>query len=68
MINPKQARLKLGLSQPEMTKAMGVARGTWLKWERGERDITAAPCRLLKTLLWLHEKGLLADYIEKFSK
>ena len=57
MNNPKETRLLLGLSQTEIAKAMGVHRNTWIKWERGERDITAAPAQLLKTLLWLQSIG-----------
>jgi len=66
-INPKQARLTLGLNQTEMAKAMGVARSTWLNWERGERDITAAPARLLKTLIWLQSIDKLDIYLHFFQ-
>jgi DNA-binding XRE family transcriptional regulator len=66
-INPKQARLTLGLNQTEMANAMGVARGTWLKWEREEQGITAAPSRLLKILLWLQSINMLDAYLKLFS-
>lgn len=68
MVNPKQARLTLGLTQTQMAKAMGVSRGSWLKWEREEQGITAAPSRLLETLLWLDFQNLLPRYIKRFSK
>ena len=68
MLNPKQARLTLGLNQTEMAKAMGVHRGTWLKWERGEQDISAAPAQLLKTLLWLQSNSMLDIYLTFFSE
>lgn len=66
--DPKQARLTLGLNQTEMAKAMGVSRGTWLKWERAEdgRQITAAPAQLLKTLLWLQSIDMLDIYLTFF--
>lgn len=67
MISPKQARLTLGLNQTEMAKAMGVSRGSWLKWEREEQGITAAPSRLLKTMLWLQSQNLLDKYFKFFS-
>jgi len=67
MLNPKQARITLGLNQTEMSKAMGISRGLWLKWEREEREITAAPSRLLKTMLWLQSKNLLDKYLKFFS-
>ena len=66
-LNPKQARLQLGLNQTEMSRAMGVHRNLWLKWERGESRITAAPERLLKTLLWLQSENLIDKYFTFFS-
>lgn len=51
--NPKQARLTLGLNQSEMARLMGIHRNLWVKWERGEQRITAAPVRLLAVLLFL---------------
>lgn len=64
LTNPKQARETLGLTQTRMAQSMGVHRGTWLKWERGEQTISAAPSRLLETLLWLKSKGLFSEYLE----
>lgn len=34
-----EARLKLGLDITEMAKALNTPRGTYLKWERGERRV-----------------------------
>ncbi len=65
-INPKQARLKLGLNQKEMAAAMGVHRQTWVKWERGERPPGSAAIRLIDTLLWLHSIQVLHEYLFKF--
>jgi transcriptional regulator with XRE-family HTH domain len=67
-IHPKQARLTLGLNQTKMADAMGCSRSTWLHWERGERDITAAPARLLMTLLWLQSIDILDIYLTFFSE
>jgi len=66
-INLKQARETLNLTQTKMAKAMGVARGTWLKWEREEQGITAGPYRLLRVLLWLNYVGMFDIYLRKFS-
>jgi DNA-binding transcriptional regulator YiaG len=49
-INPKEARLKLGLNQSQMARLMGVHRSTWVKWERGERRMNAAAVELLRRL------------------
>ena len=65
-LNPKQARLSLGLNQTEMSKAMGVHRNTWLKWERDEQDPSAAPTQLLKTMLWLQSIDMLDSYLSFF--
>ncbi len=67
-MDPKQARLTLGLSQTEIAKAMGVSRGLWLKWERGEQGITAAPSRLLMTLIWLQSVNMLDKYLIFFDE
>ena len=67
-IDPKQARLTIGLTQTQMAKAMGVARGTWLKWERQEQGITAAPYQLLIVLMWLKNLGMFEKYLKVFEK
>jgi transcriptional regulator with XRE-family HTH domain len=67
-IDPKQARLFLGLSQVDMARAMGVHRSTWLKWERQTQGITAAPMRLVNVLLWLKANGLLDRYCDFFKR
>jgi transcriptional regulator with XRE-family HTH domain len=62
-INPKQARITLGLNQTEMAKAMGISRGLWLKWEREEQRITAAPQRLIEALLYLKSVNMLDSFL-----
>lgn len=64
--SPKEARETLGLTQTQMAAAMGVHRNLWLKWEREEQRITAAPARLIEVLLWLKSKNMLVDYLDHF--
>jgi len=64
MLNPKQARLTLGLNQTQMANAMGVHRGTWSKWERREQQISAAPSRLIQVFLWLHSKDMFKPFLK----
>jgi transcriptional regulator with XRE-family HTH domain len=64
-INPKQARENLGLNQTQMAEAMGVHRNTWLKWERGEQQISAAPARLIQVFLWLNSKNMLNSFLKE---
>ena len=59
MFDPKEARLRLGLSINDMARACGVHRQTWVKWERGERTPDAAALRLLDVLIWLHSRDML---------
>lgn len=67
-MSPKQAREFLGLNQTEMAEAMGMHRNLWLKIERGEQGLTAAPSRLLETLLWLKSENLIDKYFTFFSE
>ena len=66
MINPKEARLTLGLSQKAMAAACGVHRSTYVKWERGEREPDAAAVRLIEVLLWLRDRRIFHEYIFTF--
>jgi DNA-binding XRE family transcriptional regulator len=59
---PIEARSKLGLSIAEMASLMGVHRDTWGKWERGQRQPDQAAVRLMQTLVWIAENGLLEAY------
>lgn len=65
-ISPKQIRGLMGVNIKEMCTLMGVTRGTYNKWERFDNIMTAAPKRLLHTLLWLHEMGLLKSFRDRF--
>lgn len=57
----------LGLSVSEMAQALGVHRQTYTKWERGEREPSAATARLIETLIWLKSQKLLDDYLGYFD-
>ena len=68
MLNAKTAREYLELTQTEMSKAMGISRGLWVKWERKEQRMTAAPIQLIKILIELDKKGCLKKYLKKIKK
>ena len=68
MTKAKKARLTLGLNIEEMSRLVGVHRQTWAKWEHGERNLTAAPSRLLDVILWMHSRGLIGDFLRDFRK
>lgn len=67
----KQKRENLGLSQADMARLMGVHYNTWVKWERGENAITAAPLRAVAILVQIHNETpdlfelILNQYVEK---
>lgn len=67
-MNIKRAREALGLTQTEMAAAMGVHRGLWLKWERNEQRMTAAPVRLLDLLGLLHADGRMRVYLDRLPE
>ena len=45
-----EARQKLGLDITEMAKALKTPRGTYLKWERGERRVPGIVDVALRTV------------------
>jgi len=61
----KLARQSLGLNQSEMAQAMGVNRGTYTKWERGEQSITAGPKTEIDMLLYMQQSDVLAGWLAK---
>lgn len=67
MIDPKQARLKLGLSQSKMARACNTSIGTITKWDQGQRVPRGQAARLIEVLLALKEKNMLEWYLKKFS-
>lgn len=67
----KKIREKIGLSQPEMARAMGltdrdgrVVVRTWQKWEYGERFPNAAARQMMAALVWLKNNGQLNDFLD----
>ena len=46
----KEKRERLGLKQSDMARLMGVHRQTYVSWERGEKQMSAAPARLLEMI------------------
>lgn len=58
----KEARQNLGLSQIKMADLCGIAKGTWIKWEKGTRNPDAIALQHIKCLMWLHETGKLAEW------
>lgn len=65
-MSPVEARHKLGLSVGEMAQLMGVHRDTYGKWERdrdkGGQQPPAVATRMMKTLVWLADRGMLEEY------
>jgi DNA-binding transcriptional regulator YiaG len=57
-----------GLTIAQMSRAMGVHRNTYTKWESGERTINAAAARLVETMGWLADVGWLSNYLDRFAK
>jgi DNA-binding transcriptional regulator YiaG len=67
MINTKQIRELLGLTQSEMARACNTSIGTVTKWDQGQRAPRGQAARLIEVLLWLKSKNMLADYLEFFN-
>ena len=49
-------RLYLGLTQADMARVMGIHYHLWVKWERNEQRITAAPLRQIEILTMLKDQ------------
>lgn len=49
----KRARGTLGLSQQKMADVLGVHLMTYIKWEYGDRAVSAAVEQAVKNLVWL---------------
>jgi DNA-binding transcriptional regulator YiaG len=52
----REAREHLGLSQAGMSRLMGVHKSTYLKWEHGENNLSAAAGTLINLFLYLKKK------------
>jgi len=51
IMTPLEVRKRLGLTQAKMAKKMGVHLHTWIKWERGERNMNAAARTFFKEII-----------------
>ncbi|MGL4735705.1 MAG: helix-turn-helix domain-containing protein [Enterovibrio sp.] len=64
----KKARLELGLSQKDMTKALGLTcLMTYSKWELGRSTPTAAGAAAIKMLLYIKRIGALNGWIKSLN-
>lgn len=61
------ARETLGLNVAEMSRALGVHRDTYSKWEREheKQKATAVAITAIRLLLFLHEHGLLCEWLSE---
>lgn len=59
----KQARETLGLNIKEMAQALDVSRSTYNHWERGERRMTGASPQAVRLLMFVHEWGLIENFL-----
>ncbi len=53
-LTPHEARVMLGMTKAQMSRALVVHRNTWAKWESGERRIPAVAVTVIELCLWLH--------------
>lgn len=66
-INPKEARIRLGLSQSEMAKACNTSIGTVTKWDQGQREPRGQAIQLIKLMLWLKKRDLLTEWLKEIA-
>lgn len=65
IINLKEFREQLGLTQEKMAYLCGVHVNTWGKWERRERQPPAIAEMYFRIIIWLNRTGLLSFW-QKF--
>ena len=65
--SPKQARITLGLTQPQMAIACNTTKDTVASWDQGRREPRGPSARLIELLLWLNSKNMLKSYLKIFS-
>lgn len=58
----RETEFKLNIA--DMSRLLNVHRDTYGKWERGERQPSAATVELIKILRWLNTNGLLNRWLE----
>ena len=64
----QRARLELGLSVPEFTALLGVARSTYYRWIAGDFEPEPPTVSLIRLLVWLHRRGLLEPCIKELRR
>ena len=60
-MKPKQItalRKKLGLTQSQLARKLGVNRAAVCQWEHGSQNPLPMAVRFMELLLWLHERGI----------
>ena len=63
MIDIKQARQTLGLSQSQMADAMNVPVKTFQRWELTGKITNQAAEKLIHVMLWFYSRGEFEDYL-----
>ena len=59
----KALRKKLGITQSELARRLGVGRAAVNNWERDSQKPSAMAVKFMKLLLWLHREGI--EYEQK---
>jgi DNA-binding transcriptional regulator YiaG len=59
------SRISVGLSISAMARALGIHRGTYDKWERGEQRPPAVALTAIEMLLFMHSRGELRDWVNR---
>lgn len=64
----KQARQKLGFSQTQMRKALGLTSvTTYAKWEQGQCAPTSSAIAAVEMLLYMESRGVLDGWVSSRS-
>lgn len=66
MMDYKQIRLTLGLTQAQMAKALNTHKMMVYRWEKGERKPKGQAQRLYELLLDMKDKNTFEVYREKY--
>lgn len=67
VLNIKDIREHMHLSQQQMADAMGVSENTYRPWEYGTRQINAAALRLVFVLNDMYNDGRLPEYLTRWG-
>jgi len=64
MIDIEKTREELGLTIAQMSRAMGVHRNTYYKWEKEIHKPDNSAIKLMKMIVWLNNKNLLNEFMK----